>query len=220
MKNIFILVVILFLSTGGNAQRTSLKGNITNYKDNGVKGVEIYIDMKQISASTNKRGKYNFKHPNSFQLITVYAPQYGFINWKYNGEKKIDFVFPKNSKPMKKEDFIALGYSKLVPAKEHEKNLYANYSSILEILDHRFSEVQVKGRQIIISRRGINAVLVNNPLILVNEIPMDINTLETIPTVEVKSIRVLTKGSEAAVYGHRGMNGVILVQLKTAEDGS
>jgi len=115
---------------------------------------------------------------------------------------------------------MALGYSIPVPTEEHKKSFYANYSSILKILDHKFPEVQVKGRQITISRRGINSSLVQDPLILVNDIPTNITTLETIPTVEVKSIKVISSGSEAAVYGHRGMNGVIIVQLKTAKDGS
>ena len=218
MKNILFLVILLFFGVDADAQHTSVKGKIINHHNEGIEGVEIYVNMKRIKASTNSRGKYRFKYPNKVQLITVYAPQYGFVNWNYKGEKKIDFVFPAGSEPVKKANFLALGYSSPVLAKEHEKNSYSNYSSILEILDHRFSEVQVNGNRILISRRGINAAYVEDPLILVNDIPTDIGSLETIPTAEVKSIRVITKGSDAAVYGYRGMNGVILVQLKTAKD--
>lgn len=220
MKNLFFLIIFLLLGVDVDAQRTTLSGKITDHNGKGIRKVEIYVDMKQIKASTNSRGKYSFKHPNKFQLLTVYTPEYGFINWKYNGEKKIDFVFPKGNEPIKKEDFMALGYSNPLPSKEHEKNSYANYSSILEILDHSFPQVRVKGQQLMIVRRGINAVLLEDPLILVNEIPTNTTTLEAIPTTEVKSIRVISKGSEAAVYGYRGMNGVILVELKAAEDRS
>lgn len=220
MKYLLFLVAFLLLGTDATAQRTSLSGKITNHHEKGIKNVEIYIDMKRIKASTNRKGKYSFKHPNKFQLITVYTPEYGFINWRHNGEKKINFVFPEDKEPMKKADFMALGYSAPAPPKEHEENHYVNYSSILEILDHSFPQVQVKGGQILIVRRGLNAVLVEDPLILVNEIPTNVSTLEAIPTQEVKSIRVISKGSEAAAYGYRGMNGVIIVKLKTAEDGN
>lgn len=220
MKNVFLLILLLCLGVEVNAQRTALSGKITTHNDEGIKGVELYVDMKQIKASTNKRGKYSFKHPNKFKLITVYTPKYGFINWQYKGEKKIDFVFPQENEPMEKADFLALGYSIPAPSKEHEKDFYANYGSILEILDHRFPQVQVKGGKITVVRRGINAVLLDDPLILVNDIPTGITTLEAIPTQEVKTIRVISNGSEAAAYGHRGMNGVIIVKLKTAEDGS
>ncbi len=220
MKNLLCLVVLLCLGIEVDAQRTALSGKITTHNDRAIKGVEIYVDMKRIKASTNKRGKYSFKHPNKFKLLTVYTPKYGFINWQYNGEKKIDFVFPKGSEPMKRTDFLALGYSLPAPSKAHEKDFYANYSSILEILDRRFPQVQVKGGRITIVRRGPNAGFVQDPLILVNEIPTGIRTLETIPTQEVQSIKVISKGSEAAAYGHRGMNGVIIVELKAAEDKS
>ena len=150
--------------------------------------------------------------------MTIYTPKYGYINWLYNGEKKIDLVFPQDSEPMEKADFMALGFSVPEVAKEHQTNFYANYGSILEILNHRFSEVRVNGNQIIIGRRGANAVFIQDPLILVNDIPTTVSSLETIPTADVKSIRVISKGSEAAVYGQRGMNGVIIVELKTTND--
>jgi len=220
MKNLFFLVILLCLSLDVDAQSTTLKGKITTHTNQGIKGVEIYIDRQQIKQSTNSRGKYRFKIPNKAQLITVYDPNYGLLNWDYQGEKKIDFVFPEGSIPIKRADFMALGYSIPVSTKDPKKNSYANYGSILEILDHRFPEVKVQGGQILISRRGINSALVQDPLVLVNEIPTTVSTLETIPTVEVKSIKVITSGSEAAVYGQRGMNGVILVRLKTAKDGS
>jgi len=220
IKHLLFLGILLFFGVEVDAQRTTLSGKVTDYKEKGIKNVEIYIDMKRIKASTNRRGKYSFKFPSKFKLLTVYTPEYGFINWKYNGEKKIDFVFPKGNKAMTREDFTALGYSVPDPLKEYEKNFYANYSSILEILDYSFPQVQVKGSQIFISRRGVNAVLLEDPLILVNEIPTSISSLETIPTQEVKSIKVISKGSEAAAFGYRGMNGVILVNLKTSEDDS
>ena len=220
MKNLCLLILLLCFGVEVDAQRTALNGKITTHDNKGIRGVEIYVDMKQIKASTNKRGKYSFKHPNKFKLITIYTPERGFINWQYKGEKKIDFVFPQWNEPMEKADFLALGYSIPAPAKEHEKDFYANYGSILEILDHRFPQVQVKGEQITIVRRGVNAVLLDDPLILVNDIPTDVTTLETIPTQDVKTISVISNGSDAATYGFRGMNGVIIVKLKTAEDRS
>lgn len=218
MKNLFLLGILLLLGVDAGAQSTALSGKITNHKGEKLKKVEIYIDMKRIKASTNRQGKYSFKYPNTFQLLTVYTPKYGFINWKYTGEKKIDFVYPEHSTPMERADFMALGYSDSVLSNENKKNFYANYSSILEILDNRFPQVQIENGRIHIVRRGINAVLLDDPLILVNDIPTSISTLESIPTQEVKSIRVVTKGSEAAEYGYRGMNGVILVRLKAATD--
>ncbi len=216
------LLLFLFLFTsmvGIDAQRSSFRGKVTDHNDEPIKGVEFYIDMKRVKESTNKRGKYSLRHPESFKLITVYAPQYGFINWSYNREKKIDFIFPDDSEPMDRDAFMALGYQAPILTKEHDKNQYATYSNILEILDRRFQDVRVKNGKIIVGRMGVNSVTASDePLILVNDVPTNVKTVETIPTADVKSIQVVSKGSESAAYGLRGMNGVILIKLKTAED--
>lgn len=216
MKNLLIFLTLLFAGINVGAQTTSLKGTITDHNGEGVKKVEIYVDMKQIKPTSNKKGEYSFEHPFKFQLLTVYSPKHGFIHWNYAGEEKIDFVFPEGSEPLKKSSFLGMGYIDLKNLPEHERNFYANYGSILDILDNRFREVQVKDGQILIVNRGVNSAMVQEPFILVNDIPTDITSLETIPTSEVKTIRVISKGSEAAAYGQRGANGVILVKLKEA----
>ena len=218
MKQLLFLVIILALDANISAQDTMVTGVIKNNHEEVLKKVEIYVDMKQVAGNSNKRGEYKFKHPKGFKLITIFEPKYGFINWKYNGEEKVDFVFPEDYIPMTKKEFLGLGYTQTKDLKEYEKNFYANYSSILQILDNRFKEVQVKGDKIMIVNRGVNSAMVQEPFILVNDIPTDVGNLETIPTSEVKTIRVISKGSEAAAYGQRGANGIIIIQLKTAED--
>ncbi len=218
MKNLLLLIFPLILGINVDAQSTSLKGSVKDHNGEGIKKVEIYVDMKQIKESTNKKGEYSFDHPMEFQLLTIYSPKHGFIHWTYKGEEKIDFVFPEDSEPLKKSSFLGMGYTDLKNIPEHERNFYANYGSILDILDNRFREVQVKDGQILIVNRGVNSAMVQEPFVLVNDIPTDIANLETIPTSEIKSIRVVSKGSEAAAYGQRGANGVILIRLKEAED--
>lgn len=215
MKKLIFLPILLLLGLNGFAQ-ISLEGTITDHEGDGIKKVEIYVDMKQIKASTNKNGAYSFEYPKKFQLLTIYSAKHGFIHWNYSNEEKIDFVFPADSEPLKRSSFLGLGYTDLKSLPEHERNFYANYGSILDILDNRFREVQVKGGQILIVNRGVNSAMVQEPFILVNDIPTDASILESIPTSEVRTIRVISKGSEAATYGQRGANGVILITLKDA----
>jgi len=218
MKKLLFLVFILAMNGNIFSQETMVKGVIKNNLEEGIKKAEIYVDMKQVVGTSNKRGEYKFQHPEGFKLITIFDPKHGYINWEYNGEEKIDFMFPEKKQPMTKKEFLGLGYTQMKDLKEYEKNFYANYSSILQILDNRFREVQVKGDKIMIVNRGVNSSLVGDPFILVNDIPTTVGNLATIPTNEVKSIRVISKGSEAAVYGMRAMDGVIIVKLKTPED--
>ncbi|WKX78671.1 TonB-dependent receptor plug domain-containing protein [Zobellia laminariae] len=56
----------------------------------------------------------------------------------------------------------------------------------------------------------------NNPLILVDGIPDDINGLD--PS-DIESISVLKDASASAIYGSRAANGVILITTKRGKEG-
>ncbi|MCE5331177.1 MAG: TonB-dependent receptor [Bacteroidales bacterium] len=67
-----------------------------------------------------------------------------------------------------------------------------------------------------VSLRGNTTILgaSTNPLILVDGIPGDLNT---VAPEDIESVDVLKDGSAAAIYGSRGTNGVILITTKKAK---
>lgn len=64
--------------------------------------------------------------------------------------------------------------------------------------------------------RGFGTWTNRNPLVLVDGIERDMNTINT---EEVESISVLKDASATAVYGVRGANGVILITTKKGNIG-
>ena len=65
--------------------------------------------------------------------------------------------------------------------------------------------------------RGIGTLSSANPLILVDGIESDINSVD--PS-DIKSISVLKDAASAAIYGSRAANGVILITTNRAEKSS
>lgn len=65
--------------------------------------------------------------------------------------------------------------------------------------------------------RGFGTWTNRNPLVLVDGIERDMNTINT---EEVESISVLKDASATAVYGVRGANGVILITTKKGNIGN
>lgn len=67
-----------------------------------------------------------------------------------------------------------------------------------------------------ISLRGNTTILgaSTNPLILINGVPGDFNT---VAPEDIESIDVLKDGSAAAIYGSRGTNGVVLITTKKSK---
>ena len=74
--------------------------------------------------------------------------------------------------------------------------------------------VQVNGKNIAI--RGQSSLYnTSGPLFVVNGVI--VTSIDHIRPIDVKSIEVL-KSSSAAIYGSRGSNGVILIEVLTSAD--
>ena len=67
-------------------------------------------------------------------------------------------------------------------------------------------EIRIRGN------RSINAS--NDPLYVIDGIPMTAGSLADINPNDIESIEVLKDASATAIYGSRGANGVILVSTK------
>ena len=86
----------------------------------------------------------------------------------------------------------------------------------LQLLQGRVAGVQVTGNGVSysVTIRGVGSITGGTtPLIMVDNIPMDINSLSSIPAQNIESIEVF-KGPEASIFGSAGANGVILFYTK------
>lgn len=73
----------------------------------------------------------------------------------------------------------------------------------------------IAGSSATISIRGISSLSGNNqPLYVLNGIPLDGNVNDFINVDDIESVSVLKDGASAALYGSRAVNGVILITSK------
>ena len=87
---------------------------------------------------------------------------------------------------------------------------FTKYSNISEIIRDNFAGVQVINGEILI--RGSNSLNSSNaPLIIVDGVIYN-EELSLISPIEVKSIDII-KDASAAVYGSRGSNGVVIIEM-------
>ena len=117
------------------------------------------------------------------------------------------------------EEVVDIGYGKQV-----RKNLtssvssvpvgdkYVNtYRNIYEMIEGKCPGVAVQGTSITI--RGTNSINGSTePLIIVDGTPQ--TNIDWINPNDVKSIDVLKDAGSSAIYGSRGANGVIIINLK------
>ena len=97
-------------------------------------------------------------------------------------------------------------------------SLPASYAArdVVELIQGRVAGVQVSGTapNYTILVRGQNSIQSGNgPLLLLDNMPVDMSTLTAIPPGDVHYVDVI-KGAETAIFGARGANGVVAVYTR------
>lgn len=118
----------------------------------------------------------------------------------------------------RKADVVDIGYGKqdrgslttAVSSVSIDEETAPMYRNIYEMIQGKCPGVYVEGTRIII--RGESTLYASkDPLFIVDGAP--VNSIDWISPHDVKSIDVL-KDASASIYGFRGANGVIIINLK------
>jgi len=230
MKSIILLLSIFIItsSVSSFAQKSGKKhyitGQVLDIDNKPVSGAMVLIDNKSLDVITDDKGMYKVKVKADAAIISILNLSGGILNEVINGRIVINFklnnVIPqeesvKQENPDNEVVNIGYGYAQKkdlatsVGSINGQNSRYASYQNIYEMIKAEIPGVQVVGEKIIIRGMGtINAS--SDPLVLVDGI--ENNTLDVINPRLVKSINIL-KGSDAAIYGAKAANGVILITL-------
>jgi TonB-dependent SusC/RagA subfamily outer membrane receptor len=232
MKSTILLLSIFMItsSVSSFAQKSGKKyyitGQVLDINNKPVSGAMVLIDNKSSDVITDDKGKYKVKIKADAAIISILNLSSGLMNEVINGRTVINFklnkVIPqeetvKQENPDDEVVNIGYGYARKkdlatsVGNINGQNNRYASYQNVYEMIQGEIPGVLVVGKKITI--RGIATINgSSDPLVLVNSVEIDSNTLDTIDPHLVKSINIL-KGTAAAIYGSRGANGVILITL-------
>jgi hypothetical protein len=228
-KMFLLTILILTLSVSTFALKSGKKyyitGQVLDVNDQPVSGAMVFVDNKKSDAITDDKGAYKVKVKADAVKISILKLSSDLMNEEINGRTVINFKFNNeilHEETVKQEntvdEVVNIGYGSA-----QKKNLattigningqnkkYELYQTVFDMIKE-LPSVKVVDQTIII--RGI--VTLNgstDPLILVDGIEMSVNGLEAIVPRLVKSISVLNS-SDAAIYGSKGANGVILITM-------
>lgn len=181
---------------------------------------------------TDNRGRYSFDLPDYEDTLQV-----EITARRQNGKKNLVIYIDDNDLPETEQiyssysrDMIVRGTNVFKPIPEEEidtmqvvtKGIYnepdfvlevddqmRTYNSVLDMIQGRIPGVQVTGNSVMI--RGPSSIYGSNePLFLIDNIPVDVSAVQSMSPMDVERIEVL-KGPSAAIYGVRGANGVIAI---------
>jgi len=227
LKTMVIIVLSLFIVEATFSQsktkKITVSGFVTDVNETPLEGVGIITDGVSSNVFTNKKGFYKIKIKPDTKTLTAFDPNHGGIEVEFDGHTKINFKLladtnnPHYINPTD-EKLYNYGYGTISKkesstgmASVDEKNMdNSSYKDIYDMIRGQVPGVSVIGSTIKI--RGIRSVNgSSDPMFIVDGVEsFSINDI--IPS-RVNSITVL-KGTESAIYGSRGANGVIVITLK------
>jgi iron complex outermembrane receptor protein len=235
MKSTILLLSIFIIvsSVSSFAQKSGKKyfitGQVLDINNKPISGAMVFIDNKSSDVITDNNGMYKVKIKADAAIISILNLSGGLMKEAINGRLVINFklnnVIPqvetvKQENPDNEVVNIGYGYARKKDMATSVGNIngqntkYASYQNVYQMIQGEVPGVQVVGKKITI--RGIATINASSdPMVLVDGIEMllnDNNTLDVIDPRLVKSISIL-KGTDAAIYGSRGANGVILITL-------
>lgn len=236
IRIVLILTLSLSVCLPSAGQKSDKKikitGKVVDANNAPVAGAVIMVDNLKTSTVTNTRGVYKIKVSPSANKLGIMGVGNDVTEEIIEGRTTIDFTLetaftsvikpPAEQVMVDGDEEINIGYGTVkrrnlthqVGRIDGSDQKYASYNSIYDMIRGEVPGVKVEGRKITI--QGASSLLLStDPLLIVDGVP--VNSIDDIMPQMVGSIEVL-KGSAASIYGSRGSNGVLLINLKKAPD--
>lgn len=220
MKFYLILATALIITSAANAQNRVIYGSLTAYNSFPVMNVEIASKKAKATTMSDSLGNFSIVCLEK-DVIMIKPKGFQAVNHKVDAETdsvKVNLVFidtKKNRELAVNSGFITetnLNYA--VANLEEENNDYCKYSDIYNLIrGTQGSSVTVSNGGVITIRGGNTSFSgMDQALIVVDGQPT--TSISWIRPCTVRSLRVL-KGADAAIYGTRGGNGVVVITTTT-----
>ncbi len=238
------LIILLLLSTlCASAQETTVTGTIRGGDDNQtLPGVTILQKGTEKGTTSDVNGQYNIRVSGLEAVLRFSFVGYTTVEVPVAGRKVIDVVLQPEARKLDEVVITALGVKRekreigySTEKINTDEVLRSGTSNVLGALSGRSAGVQISqsdgvdgGSTRIVIRGNNNLARNNQPLIVVDGVPMDNNPgfdnvgrgvdwgngIADINPYDIQDYSVLKGGAASALYGERGANGVILITTK------
>ena len=233
---ILALVMGLFLSLGAYAQIT-VQGNVKDSEGEPVIGASIKIVGTTAGTVTDFDG--NFTLSNVAPGAKLQVSSIGYATQEVTAAEDLVITLVEDSKVL--NDLVVIGYGVVkksdltgsVTALKPDSKNKGVVVSAQDMLGGKIAGVNVVsdggtpgGSSTIRIRGGSSLNASNNPLIVIDGVPMDQQGVKGMPNglgvvnpQDIESFNVLKDASATAIYGSRGSNGVIIITTKKGRRG-
>jgi TonB-linked SusC/RagA family outer membrane protein len=216
------LSVALALGMSGTAlaQQVSVSGTVKNAAGAPLAGVLVRLSGTDTRAVTNTNGRYVITAPATGALVYTLVGQRP-AREEIGGRARIDVTMTQISYL---EEVVVTAYQEqrrgditgAVSSINIESAQRPTTASILQRLDAvpgiTVASSGSPGSRSTVRIRGVGSFQNNDPLYVIDGVPVQDSYINFINPNDISSIQVLKDASAASIYGSRASNGVILIE--------
>ena len=216
MKSIVFLALMFSVASVVQAHSRVVHGTLTVFDSYPVQHIEITSKKAKASSMSDSLGQFSIVCLEN-DVIKVNPTAFKAMRKKVHANTdsvhlNLEFIDSEENRE------IAVGYGYIsekdlsfgVSHMENKNDRFCSYSNIFDLISGQLSGVTVVGHDIYV-RGGTNSFSLSTTALYVVD-DQTTSSISWIQPCQVKSINVLKDGN-AAIYGSRGGNGVILIEL-------
>ncbi len=231
-KRVILFTMLLLVSAFSFSQNTfKVTGKVTDDTGKPVQGATVLVKGTTIATSTAIDGAYSLMAPSGSSTVVITSVGFQEVEVPINNKAELNISIINNSSSL--EDVVVIGYA-TVRKKDvtgsiagiNQKDIRSRpVDNALQAMQGKVAGVDITsserpgniGTIRIRGERSVNAT--NDPLFVVDNIPIITGGIEYLNPNDIESIDILKDASATAIYGSRGANGVVIVTTKQGKAG-
>jgi len=213
LNNVFFIAFILLFGLFVTAQNIEIHGVVTSKSDGlPLPGVTVLVKNTTTGTQTDFDGKYSLMAKKGQMLI------FSYVGCKSQTVKiaertEINVTLEEDSAAL--EEVVITGYAQ--GFNSYQRQAASTISNSLNVQASGTHINNNSGRPIAnpsIRIRGTGAVVNNQPMYVVDGVPVSESEFKSIETKKVKHVEIINAQQGGALYGYKGAKGVVCIRTK------
>ena len=210
-------------NTTSTQQSIKIRGTVTDAQGEPLIGANVLVDGSKQATITDMNGEFSLEVPANSKLRVTYI---GYVTQEVTVKNKTLFNIQLQEDTQTMDEVVVIGFG--TQKKVNMTGAVASVNIKESLGDRPITNVSAAlqgvvpglkiesttgtpGDDMTYNIRGTTSINGGEPLVLVNNIPMDINMIDP---QDIESVSILKDAASAAIYGARAAFGVILITTK------
>ncbi len=243
IKRMLFLMLFISLTITIEAQERTVSGSITDVSGATLPGVNVIIKGTITGVISDANGKFSIKVPDNQAILSVSFV--GYVKQEIAVGEQTTLNVTLEEEVTQLNDVVVVGYGSMqrsnvagsISSVKSDDIKKAPVANALEAIRGQISGVRITrnsgqpGSDVDITIRGVRSlgstsdknstgyVNPNNPLIVVDGVPIMGGKISDINPNDIASLDVLKDAAATSIYGSSAANGVVLITTKNGSAG-